>query len=152
MAQGTAGAALAEAEEAGVLVSERGRIRFTHPLLASAIYGSVSQEQRRQLHRRLAEVVGDPEERARHLALSADEVDEATAAELEQAARQASLRGAQDAAAELFEAACRLTPADRPDGLARRLIGQAAALLAVGGLVAARPLAEQASRRRLRPR
>ena len=30
------GAAIAEAEDAGVLVSERGRIRFTHPLLASS--------------------------------------------------------------------------------------------------------------------
>jgi DNA-binding CsgD family transcriptional regulator len=144
-AQGKAGAALAEAEEAGVLVSDRGRIQFTHPLLASGVYGSVSQEQRRELHRRLAEVVGDPEERARHLALSADEVDEATAAELEQAARQASLRGAQDAAAELFEAACRLTPADRPDELARRLIGRAASMRAVGSLADARLLAEQAS-------
>src|SRR4051812_46524049 len=33
---GDADAALAEAEEAGVLVSDRGRIHFTHPLLASA--------------------------------------------------------------------------------------------------------------------
>ena len=143
-AQGKAEAALAEADEAGVLVSERGRIRFTHPLLASAIYGSVSQERRRQLHRRLAEVVGDPEERAHHLALSRDEADEVTAAELEHAAQRVRLKGAQDAAAELFEAACRLTPADRPDDLARRLIGQAASTLAVGSLAAARPLAEHA--------
>ena len=143
-ARETADAALAEAEDAGVVVAERGRIRFTHPLLASAIYGSVSREQRRQLHQRLAEVVGDREERARHLSLSTDEVDETIAAELEQAARQASLRGAQDAAAELFEASCRLTPADQPDRLARRLLGQAASLVAVGGRVAARPLAERA--------
>lgn len=140
----TAVAALAEAEGANVLVTKHGRIRFTHPLLASAVYGSVSQEQRRQLHRRLAEVVGDREERAHHLALSTDEADAAIAAELEQSAQQASLRGAQDAAAELFEAACRLTPPDQPDGLARRLLGQAASLLAVGGGVAARPLAERA--------
>jgi len=140
----TAASALAEAEEAGVLVSERGRIRFTHPLLASAVYGSVPQERRRQLHRRLAEVVGDGEERARHLALSTDEVDEETAAELERAAQQASLRGAQDAAAELLESACRLTPPEQPDALARRLLAQAAALLAVGGRVAGRALAEQA--------
>ena len=36
--RGTADAALAEAQKAGVLVAERGRIGFTHPLLASAIY------------------------------------------------------------------------------------------------------------------
>jgi predicted ATPase len=52
---------IVEAEDAGVLVTERGRIRFTHPLLASAVQGSVSDERRRQMHRRLAEVVTDPE-------------------------------------------------------------------------------------------
>ena len=46
------------------------RLRFTHPLLASAVYGAVSPSRRRQLHGRLAEVVANPEERARHLAAS----------------------------------------------------------------------------------
>ena len=59
--------AVLEAEGAGILVSEHGRVRFTHPLLASAVYGSASDTQRRVLHRRLAEVVNDAEERARHL-------------------------------------------------------------------------------------
>ena len=136
--------ALGEAEDASVLLSDRGRLRFSHPLLASAVYGSVSQELRRQLQGRLAEVVDDPEERARHLALSTTEPDEATAAELEHAACQAALRGAQDAAAELFEAACRLTPEDRPDEVARRLLGQASSLQAVGGPAAARLVAERA--------
>ena len=104
-----------EAEEAGVLTVERDRIRFSHPLLASVIYGSASHERRRQLHKRLAVVVSDPEQRARHLALSTTEPDEATAAELEQAARQAARRGAQQAAAELFAASSRLTPADRAE-------------------------------------
>jgi predicted ATPase len=105
--------ALAAAEEGGVLASERGRIRFTHPLLASAVYGAAPESRRRQLHRRLAEVVTDVEERARHLAASVTEPDEATAAELEDAARGAAQRGAHDAAAELFEAARRLTPRAR---------------------------------------
>ena len=34
-------AGLSEAEEAGVLVTERARIRFSHPLLASAVYASL---------------------------------------------------------------------------------------------------------------
>ena len=55
--EGDARAALIEAEDAGVLVTERDRIRFTHPLLASAVYGSASHERRRQLHERLATVV-----------------------------------------------------------------------------------------------
>ena len=54
------GAALLEAEEAGVLSSEDERIRFGHPLMASVIYGSASAERRRQLHKRLALVVSDP--------------------------------------------------------------------------------------------
>ena len=79
-------ATLVEAEEAGVLVSDHGRIRFTHPLLASAVCSSASPERRRQVHERLAAVVSDPEERARHLALSATDPDEAIATQLEEAA------------------------------------------------------------------
>jgi DNA-binding CsgD family transcriptional regulator len=138
-------AALVEAEEAGVLVSEHGRIRFTHPLLASAVYGSASPERRRQVHERLAAVVADPEERARHLALSAGEPDEAIATELEDAARRAARRGAQQAAAELYEASRRLTPAERHEPLARRELGEASARLAAGDVDTARSLAEKAA-------
>ena len=73
-----------------MLTIERDRIRFSHPLLASVIYGSASHERRRQLHKRLAIVVSDVEQRARHLALSTTEPDEAIAAELEQAAAASS--------------------------------------------------------------
>jgi DNA-binding CsgD family transcriptional regulator len=138
-------AALLEAEEAGVLVSERGRIRFAHPLLASVISGSASHERRRQLHERLAAVVADPEERARHLALSTTEADEGIAAELERAARQAGRRGAQQAAAELFAASRRLTPGERREELARRSLGEASALLAAGDVGGARSVAEHAA-------
>ncbi len=137
------GAAIAEAEDAGVLVSERGRIRFTHPLLASAVYASVSEARRRALHRRLAEVVSDAEERARHLSQSLTDADEPVAIEIEGAARQAVLRGAFDAAAELFGAACRLTPAANRDSLVRRTLGQASALLRTGDVADARRLAER---------
>ena len=138
-------AALVEAEEAGVLLSERERVRFTHPLIASAVYGSASPERRRQLHERLAAVVSDTEQRARHLALSATEPDEEIAAVLERAAQQAATRGAQRAAAELFEAAGRLTPAGLREELDRRVLGEAAALLAAGDVARARELAERAA-------
>ncbi len=137
--------ALVEAEEAGVLVSRRDGIGFSHPLLASGIYGSASSERRRQLHERLADVVPDPEERARHLALSTTEADEAIAAELEHAARQAARRGAQHAAAELFAAAKRLTPDVAGEELTRRTLGQASALLAAGDVGGARLLAQEAA-------
>ena len=136
--------AIIEAEDAGVLVTERGRIRFTHPVLASAVQGSVSGARRRRMHRRLAEVVTDPEERAQHRAQAASTPDDQTAAVVEAGARQAALRGAYDAAAELFEAACRLTPAGRQEHLAHRTLGQALAALKAGDVATARELADGA--------
>jgi DNA-binding CsgD family transcriptional regulator len=136
---------LSEAEEASVVESTHERIRFTHPLLASVLYASLTAERRRSLHRRLATVVSDREERARHLALGAAEPDEAVAGELEEAGRAAARRGAQDAAAELFELACHATPGDRVAELARRLLAQATALLVVGDVDRSRVLAEQAT-------
>jgi DNA-binding CsgD family transcriptional regulator len=141
--------AILEAEEAGVLLTEPGRVRFTHPLLASAVYSAASEAQRSQLHQRLAAVVIDVEERARHLAQSATRADGETASTVEQAARQAALRGAFEAAAELFAAACRLTPADRDEALVRRTLGHASALLKTGDVAGARLHAEGATARDL---
>ncbi len=135
--------ALLEAEEADVLFSEGEKVRFTHPLLASAIYRAASPERRRRLHERLAEAVTDPEERARHLALSTTSPDERVAAEIEQAAKHAVMRGAQQAASELFAGACRLTPEGYLQERARRELGQAATLRALGDLEGAQELAER---------
>jgi hypothetical protein len=142
---GDAAAALVEAEEGGVLLREYDRIRFSHPLLASAVYGSASPARRRQMHRRLADVVSDPEERARHLAHSLTDPDETAAAEIEEAAGLAERRGAPEAAAELYEAARRLTPDERRADLARRMLGGANALAIAGDLGGARSLALTAS-------
>ena len=139
------GAALLEAEEAGVLTSEEDRIRFQHPLLASVIYGSASAERRRQLHKRLALVVSDREERARHLALCTTEPDEEVAAELAAAGALAAKRGAPEAAAELYSAAKRLTPPVREVELTRRGLGEATALLAAGDVDGARKIASEAA-------
>jgi DNA-binding CsgD family transcriptional regulator len=141
-AGGEGRAALVEAEEAGVLVFEQDRVGFAHPLLASVVYGSASVQRRRLVHERLATVVGDREERARHLALSTSKPDEAVARELEQAGTQAAHRGAPQAAAELFEAACRLTPMGVSEELSRRALGQASALLAAGDVQGAGTIAQ----------
>ena len=120
-------------------------MRFTHPVLASVVHGAASPERRRRLHERLAEVVHDPEERARHLASSTVVPSAGVANEIEEAADGASRRGAQQAAAQLYAAAARLTPPDDQDPLARRRLGEARALLAVGDMAGARTPAEQAS-------
>ncbi len=115
--------ALLRAEAAGIVdVDERGRVTFRHPLLASAVYGAAHVDRRRQVHRELAARATSSEERARHLALATEGPDEEVAAALVDAARSARGRGAPDAAIELIELACGLTPGeDRERVFARRL-------------------------------
>jgi DNA-binding CsgD family transcriptional regulator len=100
---------LARAEKAGVIELAGGQVRFTHPLLASAVYASAGEEERRRTHARLAEAVDDLEQRARHLALAASAPDDEVAALLDAAAAGARARGAPDAAAELLERAAALS-------------------------------------------
>ncbi|MEW6267690.1 MAG: AAA family ATPase [Thermodesulfobacteriota bacterium] len=109
---------LVRAVQAGILDSNGGELRFTHPLLASAVYRSASPRERRALHERLAALVDDVEERARHLALAASAPDEDVALALDEGATRARLRGAPDAAGELAEQAAERTP--REDAAARR--------------------------------
>ena len=85
-------------------------VRFTHPLFASAVHSATSDRDRREAHRRLAEVGSDVEQRARHLAMSALEPDVDVAVALEKAAHHARERGAPAAAAELCEFALGFTP------------------------------------------
>jgi DNA-binding CsgD family transcriptional regulator len=113
---------LAPAEEAGLVqVAPDGRIAFAHPLFASAVYGAAPTANRRAVHLELADIVSDPEERARHLALASDAPDEGTARVVEDAARSALARGAPDAAAELTALALGLTPTGSAAADERRL-------------------------------
>ncbi len=104
--------ALEAAAREGVIELDESRLRFTHPLVASICGEQAPVWKRRAVHRALAGVVADIEERARHLALAADGPDAAVAAELDTAAEHAAGRGATAAAAELCELAAELTPAD----------------------------------------
>ena len=135
--------ALEQASEAGLIEFTNDEISFTHPLLASAAYGSITGAERRHLHSRLAAVVSDPEERARHLALGAEEPDEEVAGALEDAARLAAARGATGAAAELAELAVRLTPASDRARLLERRVGVAGYHLPAGELDTAASMLEQ---------
>ena len=113
---------LESAVQAGVIELRGDVISFTHPLLASIPFSDAPPRVRRAVHRRLAAVVAEPEERARHLALSAESPDAHVAAELEAAATRACSRGAVAAAAELAEQAFRLTPPESAAEAHRRVL------------------------------
>ncbi|KKF00850.1 helix-turn-helix transcriptional regulator [Mycolicibacterium obuense] len=83
-------------------------IRFAHPLLASGVYASAEPGRRREMHRRLADVVESPELKARHLASAATSGDETTLTALDVAALAARDQGAPATAAELLELAITL--------------------------------------------
>lgn len=130
--------ALRRAVAEGVVAVEHDRVRFSHPLLAASAYGALAAPQRRTLHRSLAEVVGDDESRARHLALGHLAPDESVAQRIMVGSERAGRRGAPDAAADLAEAALRLTPHGDPATVARRTIALALALTRAGDPTEAR--------------
>ena len=136
-------AGIAAARDADVLTSGDDPIRFTHPLLATETYAALDDADRRDLHRRLATVVVEPEELARHLALAATGPDPAVADALDAAASHAHGRGAPDAAAELSELAAGLTVATDP-GRARRMAAAGRYRLMAGDVSRARELLERA--------
>ncbi len=145
VAAGADGAGLSPAVAAGVVELEGDRVRFAHPLLASVIVARVEPGRRRRLHRRLARVEADPENRARHLALAATGEDEEAARALDEAGRIARARGASDVAAELLERAVLLTPVADAGSRARRLLRAAEAASDAGDWGRARTLAEDAA-------
>jgi ATP/maltotriose-dependent transcriptional regulator MalT len=89
----------------GIIAFDDDRVRFTHPLLAHGVYGAASPPQRRLMHRRLAELLSEPELHARHLALSDPTGEPQTLEALDTAARMARWRGAPLAAAEFLDLA-----------------------------------------------
>ena len=128
---------------AGVLERRGNRLAFAHPLLATVAYQLLTPEERRALHACVAGILDEPEERARHLALAADEPDAAVATALDAAARRAAARGAPDAAADLLEQARRLTPAEDDDERRRRGIEAAERHFEAGEVGHARTLLEE---------
>lgn len=105
---------LETAESKGVIGLEGHHIRFSHPILARAVYTAAASGRRRATHRRLAAIIDEPELKARHLALGAITADAETLRALDQAADSARMRGAPAAAAELTDLAIGLG-GDTPD-------------------------------------
>jgi DNA-binding CsgD family transcriptional regulator len=119
--------AAAPAEAAGLL--ELGAsVRFRHPLVRSAVYRAAPLEDRRGVHRALADATDpevDPDRRAWQRAQAAAGPDEDVAQELERSAGRAQARGGLAAAAAFLELSAGLTlePAQR----ARRALDAAQA-------------------------
>jgi DNA-binding CsgD family transcriptional regulator len=137
---GISAAAAGPAENDG-LIELGARVRFRHPLVRSAVYRQASPEQRRAVHRALAEATDlevDPDRGAWHRAQATSEPDENVAGQLERSAGRAQARGGLAAAATFLEQAARLTvdPMRRAD----RSIAAARAKYQVGAPDAARDL------------
>jgi DNA-binding CsgD family transcriptional regulator len=124
-------AALAPAEELGLIKVGQTGLQFSHPLVRSAIYHSAPFAERAAAHRRMAGTLGEqPDRRAWHLAAAALQPDARVAAALEETAAQAQRRGGAAAAARALERSAELSP-DRTEQ-ARRLVSAASAAVATG--------------------
>jgi tetratricopeptide (TPR) repeat protein len=123
--------ALAQAEQLGLIKVDRTGLRFSHPLVRSAIYHSAPFAQRAAAHRELASSLRDqPDRRAWHLAAAALHPDEHVASLLEATAAQAQRRGGAVAAALALERAAELSP--EPEDQARRLVAAASVAVSTG--------------------
>jgi DNA-binding CsgD family transcriptional regulator len=111
---------LTAAERDGVLTIEGAALTFRHPLVRAAAYHGMPEDERRAVHRVLAEVAPDERVRAWHLARAAVGPDEEAAAALERAALDARERGAPGEASHTWQRAAALSP--DPAQTARRRV------------------------------
>jgi DNA-binding CsgD family transcriptional regulator len=132
--QAMVSAVLDEVERNDLIETIDERVRFTHPLLGSTVYSGARPDQRRKAHLQLSEVVEDPIDRARHLALGTEGADPFVATALDEAAEVAESRGAPAIAAELTELARRLTPPEDIDAAQSRGLAAAELLFESGDL------------------
>jgi DNA-binding CsgD family transcriptional regulator len=129
--------ALHAVESEGLLTVD-GAVTFRHPLVRSAVYGSAEPNERREVHRALADATDpqlDPDRHAWHRAQAASAPDEEVAAELERSAGRAQAQGGLAAVAAFLGRAAALTP--EPRHRAQRLLAAAAAERDAGNLEAA---------------
>jgi DNA-binding CsgD family transcriptional regulator/tetratricopeptide (TPR) repeat protein len=137
-------AAVDQAIADGIMERDGDTLRFTHPLLRSALYAEMTPGVRREVHQRLAATADDTEEHAWHLALGADRPTEQIAAVLGTAARHAASRGAPEAAAALAEQAVRLTAVSRADLVGERTMCAADFHFRAGDITRSRELIKSA--------
>ena len=123
---------LAVAEAEGLVRVTAQRVDFHHPLVRSAAYKGAGFIERERAHRMLASVLtadADADRRAWHRAAATVGADDEVAAELEQSANRARLRGGHGSAASALTRAAELSTADDERGR-RLLLAAGSALLA----------------------
>lgn len=103
---GQSSAAVDQAIDAGIVERDGDALRFTHPLLRSVLYAEMTLNQRKDVHQRLGATADDIEERAWHLALSAERPSEEVGQMLNGAAEHAASRGVPKDAAALTAPFC----------------------------------------------
>jgi DNA-binding CsgD family transcriptional regulator len=109
----------------GIFVVERNYlVRFSHPLISTAVLTGMHWLDRQAAHAAWASVLTDPDTRALHLAQATVDVDDAIAAELELAAERHAARGSPRLAAALLAHSVRLTPSDQPVNSVRRAFAE----------------------------
>ncbi|MCU1659377.1 MAG: transcriptional regulator, luxR family [Pseudonocardiales bacterium] len=126
-------ATAADCADAAGLLRFGALVGFRHPAMRSAVYRAASPDERRRVHRALAQATDaemDPDRRAWHRGEAASAPDEAVAAELDGAAGSAQAKGGLIAAAALLDRAAALTP--DPVRRSERMFAAGRAKLAAG--------------------
>ena len=106
--------ALDTAERAGLVETSWEGVRFTHPLMRSAVYAAAEPSARREAHEAVVAALpdGDLDRRAWHRSAAAVGPEPDVAAEIERVGERATARGAHAVAATAFERAAHLSPAE----------------------------------------
>jgi DNA-binding CsgD family transcriptional regulator len=113
---------LEPAQRAGIIqVEDGGEVRFTHPLFAEAARHLLPEAEWRQLNARLADVVDNVEQKARHRGLACLGPDRAVAQALDEAHGRALSRGALAIATDSLSQAVVHTPESDSEYWPRRI-------------------------------
>ena len=136
--------ALVPAEELGLVTVETAGVRFSHPLVRSAVYHGAPFASRGAAHLAVAATLGHDQldQRAWHLAAAALHPDERVASLLVATASQAQCRGGAGAAALALERAAELSP--DPEMAGQRLVSAATTAIPSGQADWIRDLATRA--------
>jgi DNA-binding CsgD family transcriptional regulator len=114
----THAARLADLLRAAALLDLSPDLTLTHPLIESALYGSLAPGERSLLHAQAARILererADPEDVALHVLRTTPEADPARVSVLREAAARASTRGAPQSAAAFLRRALAEPPASAP--------------------------------------